>query len=426
MNNLGTLLPISLDGLTLNTTADGLVSTDGSIDSDLFAQMFSLLNNAQTPVPTTELPVDGGNILPVGDNNLPVLNATIEVEQGLLDVSETALLPDEQISGLSIELSADGIVQTPVLTGTEPAIDPLETKTPLNQITPVPVVPVTPQQVTPVTDAETPLSETASETVLNPALLNAMRTATSTRPDAGTAKPERPAQAGVQLQTAVTPGITPTANGTPAAADTVDIEATADLAQQGEAIDLAPLQSQSEGGDSESFQSRLNTASIGALQNSARVQTAEAPRAPVTQTMTYTPDSPEWGNEIADRVSIMMKHGPKEASIQMNPPELGRLNIQISTDGDKTTVVFHAQQAATREALEQAMPRLREFLNDTGLELAQGEVFDHAGSQQDQEFTDSREPGDAGIAGEHIADEPHQEQQVAHNVERLGLVDAYI
>lgn len=97
----------------------------------------------------------------------------------------------------------------------------------------------------------------------------------------------------------------------------------------------------------------------------------------------HTPvGDPGWNGEFASRIGVMVKNGVPEASLQLSPAELGRLDIKISTDGDQAKVVFTVQNMAAREAIEQAMPRLREMLEQSGLQLAHSEVADQSQSRQ--------------------------------------------
>ena len=89
----------------------------------------------------------------------------------------------------------------------------------------------------------------------------------------------------------------------------------------------------------------------------------------------------EWNGELAGRVNLMVKNGVHEAKLQLSPAELGRLEIKISTDGDQAKVLFTVQNAAAREAIEQAMPRLRDMLEQSGLQLGHSEVADQSQPQ---------------------------------------------
>ena len=91
------------------------------------------------------------------------------------------------------------------------------------------------------------------------------------------------------------------------------------------------------------------------------------------------PDSPDFPQEILGRLRMMQGQNGTEARLNLHPAELGRLQIAITSEGDATRVAFVVDNAQAKEALEQAMPRLREFLAQAGLQLAEGTV-----SQQSQ------------------------------------------
>ena len=96
--------------------------------------------------------------------------------------------------------------------------------------------------------------------------------------------------------------------------------------------------------------------------------------------MKATPDSAEFPQEVVARVRMIQGQGQTEARINLHPAELGRLQIAITSEGDATRVAFVVDNAQAKEALEQAMPRLREFLQQAGLQLTEGSV-----SQQGQQ-----------------------------------------
>ena len=105
----------------------------------------------------------------------------------------------------------------------------------------------------------------------------------------------------------------------------------------------------------------------------------------VTAPLSTPVSDPAWNGEFASRIGVMVKNGLPEASLQLSPAELGRLDIKISTDGDQAKVLFTVQNMAAREAIEQAMPRLREMLEQGGMQLAHSEVADQSQSRQQAE-----------------------------------------
>ncbi|MDH5501737.1 MAG: flagellar hook-length control protein FliK, partial [Gammaproteobacteria bacterium] len=87
-----------------------------------------------------------------------------------------------------------------------------------------------------------------------------------------------------------------------------------------------------------------------------------------------------WGDKLGERVMMLASNQIKSAEIRLTPADLGPLRIQVQMDEGKANVTFHAQHAVTREAIEQALPRLREMLAESGLTLGQANVSDRNAS----------------------------------------------
>jgi flagellar hook-length control protein FliK len=54
----------------------------------------------------------------------------------------------------------------------------------------------------------------------------------------------------------------------------------------------------------------------------------------------------------------------------------------VSLRHDQTSVTFFSHEAAVRDAIESALPRLREMLNDQGINLNQVQMSDQSLSRQ--------------------------------------------
>jgi len=122
-----------------------------------------------------------------------------------------------------------------------------------------------------------------------------------------------------------------------------------------------------------------------------------------SMTMTSSLGEPGWDGEFLGRINILVKGGIQEAKIQLSPPEMGRLEIKVSTEGDSAKIMFAVDSVAAREAIEQAMPRLRELLEQGGLQLSHSEVADYSQSQKEQSQIDE------GLVGDNLASEPEEE-----------------
>lgn len=101
-----------------------------------------------------------------------------------------------------------------------------------------------------------------------------------------------------------------------------------------------------------------------------------------------------WSNAVSDRVMWMVQGDQQFARLKLNPPNLGPLEVRVSINQDQTSVAFLAQHAAVREALEAAIPRLREMFDQASLQLVRADVSDPGAGQGGR-------PDDAG--GEAVA-----------------------
>ncbi len=118
--------------------------------------------------------------------------------------------------------------------------------------------------------------------------------------------------------------------------------------------------------------------SLPGLAPPGQAEPTQAARPAALAPLTVPLGDPELGGELAARVNVMLKQGSQEASLQLNPPELGRLDIRIITEGDQARVQFAVHNPDAREIIEQSLPRLREMLEQGGLQLARSDVADQS------------------------------------------------
>ena len=134
--------------------------------------------------------------------------------------------------------------------------------------------------------------------------------------------------------------------------------------------------------------------------------------------------SPNWGRAMGERAIMMAQHGPKVAQIQLDPPELGAMQIRIHMQGgDQVSVSFTSPNPMVREALEQQMPRLREMFADQGLNLQDSSVADQS-SQQRSGQHDQAPQGHAG-SGRYGGGNADAGEGMTMQAVKVGLVDYY-
>lgn len=146
-------------------------------------------------------------------------------------------------------------------------------------------------------------------------------------------------------------------------------------------------------------------------------------RVDVTGVLVSHPGEHAFNAEVAGRVSLMVRNGTAEANLQLNPPELGRMEVRIATEGDQARILFTVQGAETRDVIEQALPRLRDMLEQGGLSLARFDVADRSGGErQGQEADTSTALNDHQVGSEEL---PAAAAQVV-TVRADALVDYYV
>lgn len=102
-----------------------------------------------------------------------------------------------------------------------------------------------------------------------------------------------------------------------------------------------------------------------------------------------------WDNQISQRI-VYMVGKEQAATLTLNPPDLGPVQIVLNVSNDQATVAFSADQLEVRQALENALPRLREMMSESGIALNNATV--DAGARQQQE-SERRAPGSNGTNG---------------------------
>lgn len=115
----------------------------------------------------------------------------------------------------------------------------------------------------------------------------------------------------------------------------------------------------------------------------APVPTPEAPP-PAQATLTPPPGSPAFPAALGAQLSTWMKDGVQYATLELNPQDMGPIDVRIALRDGRTQVELGADVAATRAALTEALPELAEALGDVGLSLSGGSVSDQTGQHARQ------------------------------------------
>jgi flagellar hook-length control protein FliK len=118
------------------------------------------------------------------------------------------------------------------------------------------------------------------------------------------------------------------------------------------------------------LQTAAPAASLAARDPASSATSAHAARAPVATPV----GAAGWGDELAQRLNMLIDRGDQSATLRLSPEHLGPLEVRISVRESEANVWFGAAHAETRSALEASLPRLRELLAGSGLALTQSGV----------------------------------------------------
>ncbi|WP_084226859.1 flagellar hook-length control protein FliK [Nitrosospira sp. NpAV] len=110
-----------------------------------------------------------------------------------------------------------------------------------------------------------------------------------------------------------------------------------------------------------------------------------------------------WDNALGQKILWMVSNQQQVAELNLNPPDLGPLQVVLSLSDDQASATFVSQHADVRQALEAALPRLREMMADSGISLAETTVSADASQRQggfeQQDRSGARHVGNRETAG---------------------------
>jgi flagellar hook-length control protein FliK len=136
-----------------------------------------------------------------------------------------------------------------------------------------------------------------------------------------------------------------------------------------------------------------------------------------------------WETAVGNSLVIMSGAHQNRAELVLTPPQFGRIEVSISMKGDEATAFFVSANPAVRDALESALPRLREVLAEAGITLGQTQV----GAEPQGQSASERQNGDnasrrgiADAAGDgQLQSGADGRTNAAHRVVSRALVDTY-
>ena len=84
--------------------------------------------------------------------------------------------------------------------------------------------------------------------------------------------------------------------------------------------------------------------------------------------------NPGWDADFGQKIMWLTKNDQHSAQLSLNPAQMGPIEISITVDKGSATASFASANADVREAIETALPRLREMFANAGIQLGQTNV----------------------------------------------------
>jgi len=129
------------------------------------------------------------------------------------------------------------------------------------------------------------------------------------------------------------------------------------------------------------------------------LQNAQAAGAVPTDRLSARVGTPAWDNQVGQKVIWMVGGEEQSATLELNPPDLGPVQVVLSVSNDMASVTFSSQQLEVRQALENSLGRLREMMSESGIALGNASVNAGNDGAQQQAQSESGRSGRGGGGG---------------------------
>ena len=146
------------------------------------------------------------------------------------------------------------------------------------------------------------------------------------------------------------------------------------------------------------------------------------PQAGISQTF----GQPAWAQGMGKQILMMVNQNISTAEIRLNPSHLGPIEVMIDMSDEQVSVSMSSRHAMVRDAMEQALPKLREMLEQNGFSLADADISKRSFAEQREQNGKS---GNNGIAASSLEQNGISEvsQQAMKQVSMSSsMVDYYI
>jgi flagellar hook-length control protein FliK len=122
---------------------------------------------------------------------------------------------------------------------------------------------------------------------------------------------------------------------------------------------------------------------VQGIQTAPPQETLVGTRSELPTATLHTPlRQPGWDQALGERVMWVVNQKFQGVELKLNPAHLGPIEVRVQMQNDQAQVSFVAQHGPVRDALEAALPRLREMFTANGFNLVDVNVSQHSFAEQ--------------------------------------------
>lgn len=178
--------------------------------------------------------------------------------------------------------------------------------------------------------------------------------------------------------------------------------------------------------DGKSPEQTTATSSADQIQGTTATRERDA-RSEVLKLDTRLPiQSPRFGEGFSQQVVVLAQHGVQQAQMTINPPDLGPIEVRITIQHDQASVQIAAASGMARDVIQDALPKLREMMDQSGVRLNDAGVFAQLPQREQSAFQSQSQRQEwlfnAPDGQRRMAEEA---SLVPRQARRVGLIDAY-
>ncbi|MHC4076502.1 MAG: flagellar hook-length control protein FliK [Planctomycetota bacterium] len=99
------------------------------------------------------------------------------------------------------------------------------------------------------------------------------------------------------------------------------------------------------------------------------------------------------GSQIQESIHSSFQSGNQQIVVRLNPPELGKVAIKFTEQGDDVTGLLQVDKSQTRDQIQQVLPEIIQNLQDSGIQIKRLEV---TLTNQQEQYTSKDQSSTAG------------------------------